>query len=282
MTHSPLPSLLNAHGLQFNCRRSQLLPGTPSGDASGTISTTYEKYKKQRSVSSLRDPKEILPPLTPKKVVKRKPTWDRSCTRMISTACDTESCADVAFSSWFKRASKLRPSVLQSPRGELKESKLRRHWQTPKATPKARGNTTKASKVPEVTGAVDLKTASPTEGYRQHILQQVKRKVGAMKASQPTSLPDSQPALHALRNEIDSLEPNVQVTNVRPAKFLSRPKGPSYPGARETNGQLHQKTFEPTEESDDGIYDDDSNSSCDSDLAVCTISTESSARQPCA
>lgn len=263
MPQSTLPSLLNAHVSQFSRRQPSLLVGgaeSGSAESGGTSATTYEKYKRQRSLSSLKDPKrESLPLPTPSKVVKLKPAWDRSCTRKISSACvKSGSGADDPFVSWFKRASSLRPSVLRSPKNGGGQSELRGHWQTPKA----------ARQVREGAAVIDGNSASPRQGYRQHILEQVKRQVGTVNNLLPRSAPESKKELQvAIKQRSKSRELVVQVMHVRPSK-PSRPKGPSYPGARKRDEQSQQYSSDRTEDGNgsDGIYEDDGSSCCDSDF----------------
>merc|ERR1711904_64351 len=88
---------------------------------------------------------------------------------------------------------------------------------------------------------VDLKPASSKRNFRQHILEQVKRKLGVGDSTMPRSSLESQEATRAtVKESHDSREPEVQVIHVTPSKKRSRPKGPECPGAREPNAQFRQ------------------------------------------
>jgi hypothetical protein len=188
---------------------------------------------------------------------------------MISNACAQGSCEDDTFNSWYKTACNLRPSVLSSPKNTGVRSKLRAHWQGPKSTNDFNGE---GQSCEETNGDSDL--ASPRCGFRQHILQQVKMKLGAAvgpkRSKSRSTLQQQAKPQAAIKECFAATEPGAYAT---PAKMPPRPKAPAYPGARGPKAHVDQEycgrisnsiTIESFDS--DGIYEDDGSSGCDSDF----------------
>jgi len=278
MAFRALPTLLDAHDYQFarpvskTRRRKNELLDVPDPQFVFSSCRGLSKTTALCAVGSA----GAVPSLACSRPVKLKLSWDRSCTRVISNACDGE--ASESFSAWSKRASSLRPSVLGSPTAEgSNRSKLRAHRQ----------NTEDKN--------VDFNETSPARNFRQHILKQVKMKLGAtsiLTRKQSFRVEAKPERVDKDEGSLGSREPdsqcNEQATFVKAkakehVAIQMRPKAPPFPGARRS--QLPTATMAP--ESDqvsdsreiehnekrkesvldesDGIYEDDG-SSCDSDF----------------
>lgn len=198
----------------------------------------------------------MLPPLTCANPVKLRPAWDRSCTRKISNACVGEPLD--SFSIWSAKASGLRPSVLRSTVTRKGQQQARE--QTPDEGP-------------------DADEATPSTIFRQHLLQQVKVKLGASERAKPRfsvkDLVEAKPdTVSRSKGASDVRKVDSQIDaqvdeRVVPAKIHTRPKGPEFPGARrgkvQSATEIEQNRHGSKAEESDGIFDDDG-SSCDSDF----------------
>lgn len=287
MAFRALPSLLDAHDSHFapsktsKHRNIELLDAHDSPFGwEGHSQQALSKTTRLCSVGSA----GALPPLGCSRPVKLRPAWDRSCTRVISNARVGE--ASESFSTWSKRASSLRPSVLRSPRAGSSGSNLRAHWQDPRETRQSPEDTDIDSD--QIFGA----QISTSKKFRQHILKQVKMKLGA--TSRVTSLM-RKPSfkLEAKPQTVDKDESNLGSREqdfecneqATPVKIHTRPKAPAFPGARrshlptatmaqvsdqvsdtrETEHKKKRKEKEDVCDESDGIYEDDG-SGCDSDF----------------
>jgi len=258
---------------------------------------------RQRSLGRLDKLTLALPPLTPTNAVKLKPSWDRSCTRRISNACVEESWEDDAFNNWRQQASRLRPSVLRSPQNSNYRGKLRAHWQAHESSHDSSDDSTGASQRRQICEekstdsqvrqiceekSNDSNLISPKQSFRQHILTQVKLKLGAAVPGKHRSSVErgAKPQVAAKERSAAS-EPDMHHVQVKPARIPPRPRAPAYPGARESKAPGDQEvakhtnatkaeqaknknlTCEHTEkksDESDGIYEDDCSSCCESDF----------------